>query len=159
VLLWNIVLAIAWAALQGSFALINLVVGFVLGYLLLFLLSTRGVVGSPGYIRRVNNALSFIIFFLWELVIANLRMSYDVLKVESSMRPGVVAVPLDVKTDTEITILCNLITLTPGTLSMDVSTDRSTLYIHAMFLDEDNPDLLRRKIKSGFERRVIEVLR
>jgi multicomponent Na+:H+ antiporter subunit E len=158
-LLWNILLAFAWSALVGSFTLINLIVGFALGFLLLFLLSTRGVVGSTTYASRFGRAISFLIFFIRELIVANMRMAYDVLRVESNMRPGIVAVPLDAETDLEIMLLCNLITLTPGTLSMDVSSDRGTLYIHAMFIDNDDPDLFRRKLKEGFERRVLEVLR
>jgi multicomponent Na+:H+ antiporter subunit E len=71
----------------------------------------------------------------------------------------VVAIPLDAKSDIEITLLANLITLTPGTLSLDVSSDRSVLYIHVMYVDNDDLDEVRRKIKSGFERRVLEVLR
>jgi len=67
-----------------------------------------------------------------------------------------VAVPLSVKSDLEIMVLTNLISLTPGTLSVDVSHCRSTLYIHAM--DVDDPEDLRRDIKDGFERRVKEAL-
>jgi multicomponent Na+:H+ antiporter subunit E len=55
------------------------------------------------------------------------------------MRPGVIAMPLEAKTDGEITMVANLISLTPGTLSLDVSDDRKVLYIHAMFLDGDEP--------------------
>ena len=72
-------------------------------------------------------------------------------------RPGIVAVPLDARTDFEIMTLANLISLTPGTLSLDVSEDRRTLYVHAMFIDD--PDALRREIKQGMERRVLEALR
>jgi multicomponent Na+:H+ antiporter subunit E len=68
-----------------------------------------------------------------------------------------VAVPLDARTDAEIVLLANLITLTPGTLSLDLSDDRTVLYVHAMYLTD--PDELRREIKEGFERRVLEVLR
>jgi multicomponent Na+:H+ antiporter subunit E len=75
------------------------------------------------------------------------------------MRPGVVAIPLDARTDAEITLLANLITLTPGTLSLDVSSDRRMLYIHVMYIDNDDLEEVRRKIKAGFERRVLEVLR
>jgi multicomponent Na+:H+ antiporter subunit E len=49
--------------------------------------------------------------------------------------------------------------LTPGTLSLDVASDRSVLYIHVMYIDEDDLEVIRRKIKTGFERRVLEVLR
>jgi multicomponent Na+:H+ antiporter subunit E len=75
------------------------------------------------------------------------------------MRPGVIAIPLNARTDVEITLLANLITLTPGTLSLDVSADRSVLYIHVMYIDNDDIDAVRRKIKEGFERRILEVLR
>ena len=68
-----------------------------------------------------------------------------------------VAIPLDAETDAEITLLANLITLTPGTLSLDVSDDRRVLYIHAMYVDD--VEELRRSIKDGFEKRVMELLR
>jgi multicomponent Na+:H+ antiporter subunit E len=73
------------------------------------------------------------------------------------MRPGIVAVPLDAQTDLEITLMANLITLTPGTLSLDVSEDRHTLYVHAMFVD--SPESVRDSIKNGFERRLLELIR
>ena len=73
------------------------------------------------------------------------------------MRPGVIGIPLDAETDLEITMLANVISLTPGTLSLDVSEDRKTLYIHAMYVE--NPDDLRTEIKDGLEKRLLELLR
>jgi len=73
------------------------------------------------------------------------------------MRPGILAVPLDAQSDAEITLLANLLTLTPGTLSLDVSPDRRFLYVHIMYITD--ADATRRRIKDGFERRVLEVLR
>jgi multicomponent Na+:H+ antiporter subunit E len=70
-------------------------------------------------------------------------------------RPGIVAIPLDVEGDAAIVLLANLITLTPGAFSLDVSGDRRVLFIHTLYAD----DAFRREIKEGFERRVIEVLR
>ena len=70
---------------------------------------------------------------------------------------AIVAVPLDAKTDAEITMLANLITVTPGSFSLEVSADRSVLYVHAMYVDD--PETFRREIKNGFERRVLELLR
>jgi multicomponent Na+:H+ antiporter subunit E len=132
-------------------------VGFMLGFLILFL--TRRVNGAPRYLIKAGQALELCLFTLWELVLANLRVAYDVLTPRIYSRPGVIGIPLDVRSDAEITLLANLITLTPGTLSLDVSTDRSTLYIHIMYIDHDDLDLARRKIKDGFERRVLELLR
>ena len=62
--------------------------------------------------------------------------------------------PLDLKSDAGITVLANLITLTPGTLSLDVSPDRKTLFVHALHVED--PDAFRREVKEGFERRVKE---
>jgi multicomponent Na+:H+ antiporter subunit E len=68
-----------------------------------------------------------------------------------------VAIPLEARTDFEILFLANLITLTPGTLSLDVSADRKVLYVHAMFLEDR--DGFRKQMKDGMERRLLEVLR
>jgi multicomponent Na+:H+ antiporter subunit E len=76
---------------------------------------------------------------------------------ERTMSPAIIAFPLSVSRDVEITILANLITLTPGTLSVDVSADRKWLYVHA--LDCKDPEALKQSIADGFERRVIEAFR
>jgi multicomponent Na+:H+ antiporter subunit E len=157
--LWNILLALIWAALNGEFSLHNLMVGFLLGYLALYLLSARNVVGSTRYIRRAAHTFSFIVFFLRELTVANVKMAVHVLQKNSGLSPAIVAVPLDVRSDGEIALLSNLICLTPGTLSVDVSTDRTTLYVHALDVPDYDMDLFRLKIKEGFERRVMEVFR
>jgi multicomponent Na+:H+ antiporter subunit E len=154
-LLWNLLLALTWVAATGEFSFQNLLVGFMLGFLALFI--SRRVVGSPGYFNKVGKVISLLGFFLWELLLANLRVAYDVLTPRHHLRPGVIAVPLDAERDHEITMLSNLLTLTPGTLSLDVSADRKVLYVHAMYIDD--PEEVRRKIKEGFERRILEVLR
>jgi multicomponent Na+:H+ antiporter subunit E len=102
--------------------------------------------------------IRFICFYLWQLVLSNLRVAYDVVTPTHYMRPGVIAIPLDVQTDAEITLLANLITLTPGTLSVDLSPDRRVLYVHVMYIDHDDVEAARQQIKAGLERRVLEVL-
>jgi multicomponent Na+:H+ antiporter subunit E len=151
----NILLAFVWAASQGAIDLANLAIGFLLAYLVLWLASPA--LGETEYFRKLPGAIGFLLFFVKELVISNLRVAHDVLTPRHRSRPGVVAVPLDVDSDVEITFLANLITLTPGTLSLDVSEDRRTLYVHGMFVDD--PEAFRREIKDGFERRVKELLR
>lgn len=155
-LLLNVLLALAWVALTGQFTPANLLFGFALGYVMLWV-AQRG--GRPqGYFVKVWQVSGFAAFFLWEMIKANLQVTYHILAPYRQMRPGVIAVPLAVRTDTEITLLANLITLTPGTLSLDVSADRRVMYIHSM-TQGDEPDEFRRQIKAGFERRVLEVLR
>jgi multicomponent Na+:H+ antiporter subunit E len=153
--LWNMLLALAWVATTGVFTFNNLGLGFIIGFLVLFF--TRRIVGAPKYFLKVRQVIGLILFFLWELVLANIRVAYDVLTPVHFMRPGIIAIPLDARTDAEITILSNLITLTPGTLSLDISADRKVLYMHAMYIDDI--ESTRRKIKDGFEKRVLEVMR
>ena len=151
--LWNILLALTWAFMSGQFTPGNFLLGFVFGYGILFL--AQRMVGRSFYFRRVRRIIGFLLFFLKELVVANLRVAYAVVAPKPRLRPGVLAIPLDVQTDLEITTLANCITLTPGTLSLDVSDDRRVLYIHDMFIDD--PEAERRNIKEGLERRIIEV--
>ncbi|MBM4460869.1 MAG: Na+/H+ antiporter subunit E [Chloroflexi bacterium] len=155
-LLLNVLLALAWVALTGQFTPTNLAFGFVLGYVMLWV--AKRTEKRQGYFGKVWQVVSFAAFFLWEMIKANLQVTYYILAPHRKMRPGVIAVPLDVRTDIEITLLANLITLTPGTLSLDVSADRRVMYIHSMTLG-DETDKFRRQIKEGFERRVLEVLR
>jgi multicomponent Na+:H+ antiporter subunit E len=152
----NILLTLVWAGLLGSFGLANLVSGFVVSYALLYLV-TRGLPGHARYFGKVPRLIAFAGYYLWELLKSNAIIAYDVLTPTHHMKPGVIAIPLEAKTDLEITVLANLVTMTPGTLSLDVSEDRRTLFVHAMYIDD--PDALRRDIKENFERRVLDLLR
>lgn len=152
-LLVNVLLALAWSALSGSFRAIDLGFGFALGFAILWLAAGRGPQGV--YFRRVPRVVGFVFYVLWELVLANLKVARLVLTPLGRLRPGIVAVPLDLRTDAEITTLANLITLTPGTLSLDVSDDRRVLYVHS--IEVTDPEAFRRETKQGFERAVAEI--
>ena len=106
----------------------------------------------PRLALRAWYVVVFLAYFLWEMFIANLRVGYDVLTVTHYMRPGILALPLEARTDAEITILANLISLTPGTLSLDVSSDRTVLFVHAMYLGEIEEF-------KRFERRFLRAMR
>lgn len=107
--------------------------------------------------RKLWLLVCFLAFYLMEVVLSNLRVAHDALTPTHHMRPGMVAIPLDAKTDFEIMLLANLITMTPGTVSLDVSTDRKTLYVHAMYIED--PEKLRKSVKSQLEYRVLQLLR
>ncbi len=154
---WNMMLALLWATVTGAFSLQNLFVGFAIGYGVL--LVARPMAGPTTYHGRLWKTVIFLLRYIGELVWASLRVAYDVLTPTFHMRPGVIAIPLDAKTDVEITMFANLISLTPGTLALDVSSDRTVFYIHAMYIDNDDVEALRQEIKEGLERRVLELLR
>lgn len=86
----------------------------------------------------------FLLFYIKEVILSNVRVAYDVLTPTHHMKPGFVAIPLNNLTERQILVLGNLVTMTPGTLSMDVSSDRKTLYLHAMYIDD--PDAVRLEI-------------
>lgn len=154
--LWNILLAVNWALLTGHFTLENLLSGYVIGFVLLWIL--RRAFAGTSYFPKVRKALSFFIAFLWELFRANLSVARTVLlERREDIRPAFIGIPLEARTDAEIALLANLITLTPGTLSLDVSEDRRVLYIHT--LDVEDVDALRVEIKRSLERRLLEVTR
>lgn len=100
-----------------------------------------------------------ILFFLKELTTASIKVAYDVLTPKDYMQPAIVAIPLDAKSDLEITLLANFITLTPGTLSIDVSDDRKTLYIHEVYVKSENLEQIRNSIKDGFEKKILKITR
>ncbi|HVM30395.1 MAG TPA: Na+/H+ antiporter subunit E [Candidatus Limnocylindrales bacterium] len=151
----NLLMAIVWAAMTGNFALSNLALGFVLGYIALYL--AQRVFGHSSYFGRMGRVAKFAAFYVVELFKANWKVAVDVVTPRHRSRPGIVAVPLDARTDAEITVLANLLTMTPGTLSIDVSDDRRVLYVHAMFVGDVAE--FRREVKDKFERRVLEMLR
>lgn len=154
-LLFNLLLMLAWAAVSGSFSLLNLLFGFILGLFALSLI--REQVGTAGYVDRSRRIFSLALLFLYELMMSAIRVALLVTKRDMAVKPGIIAYPLKVDRDMEITLLANLITLTPGTLSVDVSHDRRFLFVHA--LDCSDPEAIKRDIANGFERKILEAFR
>jgi multicomponent Na+:H+ antiporter subunit E len=152
---WNLILAVFWAFATGGISLASLTVGFGVAFIAIFL--TQRAIGAEAYSRRFVQLLRLLVFFVRELIVANVRLAYDIITPRHYMRPAVVAIPLTVGTDDEITLLANLISLTPGTLSLHVSEDRKFLYIHSMYTRD--ADAIREEIREGLEKRILEVTR
>lgn len=152
---WNVLLAVTWLVLTGNFSASSMVTGFVLGYFVLLVIA-HGTGLRTTYLTKIPQIAGFALFYAWELIKSNIRVAYEVLTPTHAMTPGVIGLELDAESDAAITILANLITMTPGTLSLDISNDRRMLFIHAMYIDDEAE--LRRELKD-LERRVIELLR
>lgn len=151
----NILLAVAWGAVTGSFSVINLVFGYVLGLGALFLI--REQINTGGYFRRASRVIGLVLLFLYELAMSAWRVAKIVVRPNLVVNPGIIAYPLTVDSDFEIALLANLITLTPGTLSVDVSEDRKLLYVHC--IDVPDPEGTIADIRDGFERKIMEAFR
>jgi multicomponent Na+:H+ antiporter subunit E len=108
-------------------------------------------------VLRLPEILGFAAYVFWELVKSNVQVVQAVLSPRLPISPGIVAVPLDLKSDAAIFIFANVITLTPGTMTVEVSDDRSRLYVHALLVG-DKEELVR-SFKSGFETRIARLFR
>lgn len=149
----NIIVALLWMTLQGAYGLGDFVVGFVLGALLISF-------GRPDYGRRSWAVPAFVLNLLYQIVRSTVTVSRYVIQRHRPLTSGLVTVPLDVETPVEIALLASAITLTPGTISVDLQTDpsgRRLLIVHA--LQAGDPEALRQDIKGGFERQILAITR
>ncbi|SEP91581.1 Na+/H+ antiporter subunit E [Piscibacillus halophilus] len=151
----NILIAGLWMFLNESYNFLTFFTGYLIGMALLFFL--RRFVPDAYYLERAWKILSLIILFIKELILSTWNIVKLAYQPKLDVQPGIFALPTELKSNWEITLLANLISLTPGTLSVSVSEDYTTIYIHAM----DMPDVEEEinEIKNSFERAIMEVTR
>lgn len=157
----NLAIAFLAMAISGFWSLPGFLAGMVLGMALLSLVPAAGAPGqrraSTSYGARIWRIGRLGLMFLKELALSALRVAKLALSPKLALSSGIFAYHLTVDRDFEISLLANLITLTPGTLSVDVSADRRILYVHA--IDCRDVDAARRDIRDGFERAILEAFR
>lgn len=153
--LMNLLLSFIWVALTGSMYYTNFLFGFMIGFGILWIMNRNE--SDRRYFNKVPRIISFIFYFLYEMIKANVQVAYDVMTPKYFMRPGIVRYPMNAQTDMEINLLSMVISLTPGTLILDISEDRKTIYIHVMYLQDAEKFI--KDTKTGLERRLLEALR
>jgi multicomponent Na+:H+ antiporter subunit E len=151
----NLLIAFGWVAVSGSFDLVGLALGYVAGFAAIY--AARGLLGENDYFRRTFAIVGLSVYFLYDLVRSSVAVVWEIVTPRVYSKPQLLEMPLDAQTDMEIMLTANLISLTPGTLTVDVAPDRSHLLIHAMFVDD--PQRTIDDLKQGMERRVLEALR
>jgi multicomponent Na+:H+ antiporter subunit E len=145
----NFVLAAIWLFVTESYSTLNFAVGLVVGYIGIGLT-------DPGYAARVWRGIFFAFYVAFQIIKSALTVTATVLNFNSKPRSGIIAVPLDIDSHAEIIMLATVITLTPGTISVETgwsSEGKRVLFVHCLLLDD--PDDMRRSIKHDFERRII----
>ncbi|BAB05034.1 Na+/H+ antiporter subunit E [Halalkalibacterium halodurans] len=152
-ILLNLVIAIIWMFLQNSFTFADFLVGYVVG--IGILIALRRFMIFDLYFRKVWAWIKLIVLFFKELVLANIDVTKIVLSPKLDITPGIVAVPTKLKSDWELTLLAGLISLTPGTLSMDFSDDKKYIYIHSIHVPDK--EAMIREIHDTFEKAILEV--
>jgi multicomponent Na+:H+ antiporter subunit E len=146
-LLLNLILALTWATLQGELSAINVASGFVVGAAIIYIF--RRMFFRPLYFRKTRLGVTLALVFIKELIKANIAVLRVVISQRPYVRSGVIAVPTELTSDLALTMLANMITLTPGTLTLDISADRRYLFVHTLNLDD--PEDVKREIRMAFE--------
>lgn len=153
----NLGLAVIWVSFIRLLPAIDFLLGFVIG------MAVLGIIYRD-YLRRALRLFGFVPYVLWQILKSNLSLAWTTIQpwkeLQGRMHPAIVAIPLTVSTDLEITLLATIITLTPGTLSMDLGTNASgeqLLYVHSIFAED--PDEFRDDIKQSFEEPILNITR
>ncbi len=150
----TVLLAIVWILLQNQFSWGMAVFGLILG-VIIPIGTARWWPDRPKDFA-FGKMLVYCGIVLYDIIAANIEVAWIVLtKSNANMRPNWVVVPLDLKSPEAITILAGTITLTPGTVSADLSSEGHSILVHA--LDADDPEAVRDEIKTRYERRLKEI--
>lgn len=152
-ILVNIALAFLWVLTVSELSLANLITGYVLGLLPVFML--RRFFPGTFYLKRIYLIIKLIIIFLREMIKANYHLFKIILSPKIDIHPGFFAYPCDLEEEWEVSLLSALISLTPGTVIVAVSDDSSVLYIHG--IDLTDADETIEDIKNHFENIIKEV--
>ena len=140
--------------LTGEISFVNFTAGFIFSYLILLVVYSRKRESS--YFKKVIHVFLFFIFYVVELVLSNFSIAIDILTPRKKLNPGIIAFPLTAKTNTEITLVANLITMAPGEISLDVSEDKKYLYLHVVHIESVEKSI--QSIQKSLEKRVLTVL-
>jgi multicomponent Na+:H+ antiporter subunit E len=139
----NLLLAFVWTALVGlGFG--NFLVGFVLGFLVLVL--GRPFLGCQAYVRSTLAAARLLQVFALDLLRANLRLAQDVLRRRPRFEPAFLRIDTSDLGPAESAFLAALVSLTPGSISVDVSHDGRALYVHTVYAHD--PEDARRAVRA-----------
>lgn len=152
--LMTLTLTVVWLMLLNDFSVGGLLFGFILGITIPLL--TAAFWPRRPSVRNPRMIAEYVAVVLWDIVVANVRVALIVLfKSNSQLRPHFITIPLEVYSPEAITVLAGTITMTPGTLSADLSADGRALLVHC--LDTDDPEGEVAGIKQRYEARLKEI--
>lgn len=126
-------LTLVWVTLWEAVTWANVAGGLVIAFAVALLLPPREVRTSVGF--RPLATTKLFLYFLWELLVASSQVIWEIITPQDHTRPAVVAVQTRSTVPGHIAAVANMISLTPGTLSLEVDHDTRTIYIHVLHLD------------------------
>lgn len=153
-LLNNFLLALIWVIATGVATAENFIFGFMIGLGILWITTTKK--SERKYFTILPKLAYFVLFLIWKIILSNITTVKESLYSKSRLEPGIVKVPLTLTDEFHIATLANLVSLTPGTMVMDISDDRKVMYIHVMHLEDK--DKFIREVKEDFEKKLMELI-
>ncbi len=152
--LLSLTLVFVWLALVNKFTLGNLILGSAFG--LIIPMVTAAYWPDRPKIGRPFKIAEYSLIVLWDIIVANVQVAWIILfKREKEIRSHWIPVPLELTSAEAITVLAGTITMTPGTVSCTLGADGSCILVHC--LHTDDPDTVRKDIKSRYEARLKEI--
>ncbi|KQY94916.1 MULTISPECIES: Na+/H+ antiporter subunit E [Paenibacillus] len=151
----NLIIAFVWMFLNNAWNGVGFITGYLLGLLLIG--GMRRFFPQRLYVVRVWAIIKLLILLFRELVRASIEVIRQIIKPKLDIRPGIFTYRTELSSDWEVTLLCLLISLTPGSLPLEISGNQRKLFIHA--LDIKDEQKLRDDIKNTFEKAIMEVTR
>jgi multicomponent K+:H+ antiporter subunit E len=155
---WSVALGVTWLVLNGTASAGHVLIALLAGVGIPWWLQPYWPAAPTRFARpwrALGRSLAFGALVAADVVVANLQVARAVLSPLDRLRPGFAVVPLDLEDPRAIAVLAHAVTLTPGTVSVDVAADRRSLVIHA--LDMPDPAATVRDIKERYERRLMEI--
>jgi len=152
--LHSFMLLLVWLMINSTLSLGHILLGAVLGVVIPLICAPLRVPQQS--IKKPFKVLSYACIVLWDIIIANIEVALLVVGPARRIKPGFVAVPLDLTEIFPITVLASTVTMTPGTVSGEVSEDKKWLYVHVLNMPEDEQEVID-LIKQRYESRVKEI--
>lgn len=150
----TVLLVATWLLLLNNVSLGGLLLGVALGTAIP--LVTRAYWPERPKVRSVRRLAGYIVLVLHDIVVANITVAKIILfKSNHELAPAFITIPLDIRAPEAITLLAGTITMTPGTVSAELSADGRSILVHA--LDAPDPDAVREEIKTRYEARLKEI--
>jgi len=154
-LLLNLLIAMVWMLLHDEWNMLTFTVGFLLGFLIIF--SVRRFFPTPFYGRKLWSIMKLIYLFSIDLVVSSVLVIGQIIRPKLNIQPGIFRMETKLKSEWELSMLVNLLTLTPGSVIMEIELEKGLLYVHTMDIEKLQDSVI--KTKNKLEDVIIEVMR
>lgn len=154
--LLSLTVVVFWVLLANQVTAGAVVMGLLLGWLIPLL--TGPFWPDRPHITSPLKVIEYGLIVIWDICVANVQVAMLILgKTNAELRPAFIVIPLEITAPEAITALAATITLTPGTVSADLSDDGRSLLVHCLHAPE--PDEVVASIKERYESRLKEIFR